>query len=98
MNIFLMEEMSSNGGDMIVLSDKIEDAEDFPLIRLDIERNRKAFNEAIVTKRGKLVNEEERKIRSLSSDNVFITAIDPESKSQHKDRMVINNKLHLVNC
>lgn len=73
-------------GDMIVLSDKIEDAEEFPLIRLDIERNRKAFNEAKVTKRGKLVNEEERKIRSLSSDNVFITAIDPESKSQHKDR------------
>ena len=73
-------------GDMIVLSEKIEDAEEFPLIRLDIERNRKAFNEAKITKRGKLVNEEERKIRSLSSDNVFITSIDPESKSQHKDR------------
>ena len=34
----------------------------------------------------KLVNEEERKIRSLSSDNVFITQIDPGSKSKYKDR------------
>lgn len=73
-------------GDMIVLSNKVEDAEEFPLIRLDIERNKKAFIEAKVTKRGKLVNEEERKIRSLSSDNVFITEIDPESKSRFKDR------------
>ena len=47
-------------GDMIVLSEKVEDAEEFPLIRLDIERNKKAFNEAKITKRGKLVNEEER--------------------------------------
>ncbi len=78
---------------MIVLSGKIEDAEEFPLIRLDIERNRKAFNEAKVTKRGKLVNEEERKIRSLSSDNVFITAIDPESKSQHNDKQVTFGEL-----
>lgn len=80
-------------GDMIVLSDKIEDAEEFPLIRLDIERNRKAFIEAKVTKRGKLVNEEERKIRSLSSDNVFITAIDPKSKSQHGDKQVTFSEL-----
>ena len=29
---------------MIVLSEKVEDAEEFPLIRLDIERNKKAFN------------------------------------------------------
>lgn len=80
-------------GDMIVLSEKIEDAEEFPLIRLDIERNRKAFIEAKVTKRGKLVNEEERKIRSLSSDNVFITAIDPKSKSQHGDKPVTFSEL-----
>ncbi len=73
-------------GEMIVLSEKVEDAEEFPLIRLDIERNRKAFNEAKINKHGKLVNEEERKIRSLSSDNVFITSIDPKSKSQSKDR------------
>ena len=76
-------------GDMIVLSDKIEDAEEFPLIRLDIERNKKAFIEAKVTKRGKLVNEEERKIRSLSSDNVFITELDPSSKSKYKDKNVV---------
>lgn len=80
-------------GDMIVLSNKIEDAEEFPLIRLDIERNRKTFIEAKVTKRGKLVNEEERKIRSLSSDNVFITAIDPKSKSQHGDKQVTFSEL-----
>ena len=80
-------------GDMIVLSEKVEDAEEFPLIRLDIERNRKAFIEAKVTKRGKLVNEEEIKIRSLSSDNVFITAIDPKSKSQYGDKQVTFSEL-----
>ena len=80
-------------GDMIVLSQKIEEAEDFPLIRLDIERNKKAFNEARVQKRGKLVNEEERKIRSLASDNVFITSIDPNSESEFRDR---NGKVQKV--
>lgn len=71
---------------MIVLSEKVEDAEEFPLIRLDIERNKKAFNEAKITKHGKIVNEDERKIRSLSSDNVFITQIDPSSKSKYIDK------------
>lgn len=80
-------------GDMIVLSEKVEEAEEFPLIRLDIERNRKAFIEAKVTKRGKLVNEEEIKIRSLSSDNVFITTIDPKSKSQYGDKQVTFSEL-----
>lgn len=69
-------------GEMVVLSNKIEDAEEFPLVRLDIDRNKKQFNEARVTKRGKLVNEEERQIRSLASDNVFITALDPRGESQ----------------
>ena len=71
-------------GDMIVLSEKVEDAEDFPLVRVDIERNKKKFNEEKVNKRGKLVNEEEKKIRSLASDNVFITSINPKSNSQFK--------------
>lgn len=71
-------------GDMIVLSEQVEDAEEFPLVRLDIERNKKKFNEEKVNKRGKLVNEEEKKIRSLASDNVFITSIDPKSNSQFK--------------
>lgn len=68
--------------EMIVVSEKVEDAEEFPLVRLDIERNKKAFNEARVIKRGKLVNEEERMIRSLASDNVFITSEDPTSESK----------------
>ena len=33
-----------------------------------------------------MVNEEERKIRSLASDNVFITAKDPEGNSEYRDR------------
>ena len=73
-------------GEMVVLSSKIEDAEPFPLVRLNIDRNKKAFNEARVNKRGKIVNEEERKIRSLASDNVFITAKDPEGNSEYRDR------------
>ncbi len=72
-------------GDMVVLSQKIEDAEEFPLIRLDIDRNKKAFNDAKILKRGKEVNEEERKIRSLSSDNVFITTMDPNGSSKYRD-------------
>lgn len=71
-------------GDMIVLSEQVEDAEEFPLIRLDIERNKKKFDEEKVNKRGRLINEEEKKIRSLASDNVFITAIDPKSNSPFK--------------
>lgn len=72
-------------GDMIVLYNKVEDAEEFPLIRLDIDRNKKLFDDSKVTKRGKLVNDEERRIRSLASDNVFITALDPSSVSKIKD-------------
>ena len=73
-------------GEMVVLSSKIEDAEPFPLVRLNIDRNKKAFNETRINKRGKIVNEEERKIRSLASDNVFITAKDPEGNSEYRDR------------
>ncbi len=77
-------------GEMIVLSTKIEDAELFPLVRLNIDRNRKAFDEAKVMKRGKMDNEEERKIRSLSSDNVFITAEDPNGTSKYRDNKTGN--------
>lgn len=73
-------------GEMVVLSSKIEDAEPFPLVRLNIDRNKKAFFEARINKRGRMVNEEERKIRSLASDNVFITAKDPQGNSEYKDR------------
>ena len=73
-------------GEMVVLSSKIEDAEPFPLVRLNIDRNKKAFYEARISKRGRMVNEEERKIRSLASDNVFITAKDPEGSSEYRDR------------
>ena len=73
-------------GEMVVLFSKIEDAEPFPLVRLNIDRNKKSFYEARVNKRGRMVNEEERKIRSLASDNVFITAKDPEGNSEYRDR------------
>lgn len=73
-------------GEMVVLSSKIEDAEPFPLVRLNIDRNKKAFFEARINKRGKMVNEEERKIKSLANDNVFITAKDPQSNSEYRDR------------
>lgn len=73
-------------GEMVVLSSKIEDAEPFPLVRLNIDRNKKSFYEARVSKRGRMVNEEERKIRSLASDNVFITAKDPEGNFEYRDR------------
>lgn len=73
-------------GEMIVLSTKIEDAEPFPLVRLNIDRNKKEFYEARISKRGRMVNEEERKIRSLASDNVFITAKNPEGNSEYRDR------------
>lgn len=73
-------------GEMVVLSSPIEDAEPFPLVRLNIDRNKKAFNEAKILKRGKEVNEEERKIRSLASDTVFITTLDPKGKSKYRDK------------
>lgn len=71
---------------MIVLSEKVENAEEFPLVRLIIDRNKKEFLDNRVLRRGRLVNEEERKIRSLASDNVFITAVDPASKSKYPNR------------
>lgn len=73
-------------GEMVVLSTKIEDAEPFPLIRLNIDRNKKSFYETRVNKRGRMINEEERKIRSLASDNVFITSKDPAGYSEYRDR------------
>lgn len=63
--------------EMVILSEKVGNAESLPLIRLNIDRNRKAFESAKVLKRGKLINEEEMKIRSLSRDNVFITTKNP---------------------
>ena len=72
-------------GEMVVLSSKIEDAEPFPLVRLNIDRDKKALYEKRINKHGKMVNEEERKIRSLASDNVFITTKDPEGNSDFKD-------------
>ena len=80
-------------GDMVILSSKIEDAESFPLIRLNIDRNKKEFLESRVLKKGKLVNEEEIKIRSLASDNVFITSIDPRSDSKYKSEDGKNQKV-----
>ena len=48
--------------EMVILSEKVGNAEPLPLIRLNIDRNRKAFESAKVLKRGKLINEEEMKI------------------------------------
>lgn len=73
-------------GEMVVLSSKIADAEAFPLVRLNIDRNKKQFNESRIFKRGQLINDEERKIRSLASDNVFITSLDPDGDSKFKDK------------
>ena len=64
-------------GEMVLLSDKIEEAEEFPIVRLVIERNKKTFESKKVLKRGKNISEEERAIRSLASDNVFITSLNP---------------------
>lgn len=72
--------------DMIVLTNQVENAEAFPLIRLDIERNKKKFDGAKINKHGKLVNEEERRIYSLARDNVFITALDPKHQSEPVDK------------
>ena len=84
-NFILDEKTEFKHGDMIILSRKIGVAEEFPLIRVDIERNKKNFNEKKVQKRGKLISEEERKIRLLSKDKVFITSIDPQNNVQDND-------------
>ena len=46
---------------MVLLSEKIENADEFPLIRLNIDRNRKEFLAARVEKRG-IVKIDERYI------------------------------------
>ncbi len=81
-------------GDMIVLDKKVSAAESFPLIRLDIIRNRKLFLAGTVTKGKKQVNEEERQIRSLASDNVIITELDPK-KEDNKLGILINSGYEL---
>lgn len=80
-------------GEMVVLSKKVENAEPFPLIRLDIDRNKKQFMEARVTRGKRLVNEEEIKIRSLAGDNVFITTGDPSALTGEKASIVLGNLL-----
>ena len=71
-------------GEMVVLSRQIENAEPFPLIRLDIDRNKKQFMEDRVMRGKRLVSEEEIKIRSLAGDNVFITSGDPAALGGEK--------------
>ena len=80
-------------GEMIVLSERVESAEPFPLIRLDIDRNKKQFMEARVQKGSKLVNEELLKIRSLAGDNVFITTGDPATLNDEKAPWAFANLL-----
>ena len=80
-------------GEMILLSDKIEEAEEFPVVRLTIERNKKKFEGAKVLKRGKNISEEERAIRSLASDNVFITSLDPMSRIRDNEHPKIGDML-----
>lgn len=81
-------------GGMIVLSKKINDAESFPLIRLNIDRNKKEFEDACVEMRGKKINEEERKIRTLASDNVFITNINPIGSNKNNGKKQFNQALN----
>ena len=80
-------------GEMILLSDKIEEAEEFPVVRLTIDRNKKSFEAAKVLKRGKNISEEERAIRSLASDNVFITSLDPMSIIRNDEHPKIGDML-----
>lgn len=72
--------------DMVILNQNLPNTEPFPLIRVDIDRKLKDFNNAKIIKRGNEVNEEEVGIRLLSKDNVYITSINPkEKKKQDKD-------------
>lgn len=88
---FILDERDEfKNGEMIVLSNKVENAEEFPLIKLIIDINKKLFLEKSIPKRGKLINEEEIKIRSLANDNVFITEIDPSSKSKYPNREIVD--------
>lgn len=72
--------------DMIVISESINGAELFPLIKVDIKKNKKEFESLTEEKRGKTFNQFEHKIRSLVNDNVIITSINPEMLSA-KDGM-----------
>ena len=83
-------------GEMVVLSKKIEEAEPFPLVRLNIDRNKKQFEESRISKKGKLVNEEEIKIRLLANDNVLITSEDPEGDSRFKDKKGNTQKIQIT--
>lgn len=67
---------------MVLLSEKIENADEFPLIRLNIDRNRKEFLAARVEKRGRMVSEEELQIHSLARDNVFISEFVPKDNKE----------------
>lgn len=80
-------------GDMIVVDKKVAQAEAFPLVRVDLLRNKKEFLAKTILKGKKLVNEEERMIRSLASDNVIITNLDP--KKEDKLGMLINSGYEL---
>lgn len=84
-------------GDMVVLSSKVASAEPFPLVKLTIDRNKKEFEDAKVLKGNKRINEEERKIRSLASDNVLITILDPDSKETKDNKGRFNFGLLLKN-
>ena len=81
-------------GEMVLLKDKIEEAEEFPIVRLTIDRNKKEFESKKVLKRGKSVSEEERAIRSLASENVFITSIDPTKPIKNKETPTIGEMLN----
>ncbi len=65
-------------GDMIVISENIAGAESFPLIKVDIKKNKKEFESFTVEKGTKKFNEIEHEIRSLVNDNVIATSINPE--------------------
>lgn len=65
-------------GDMIVISESIASAETFPLIKVDIKKNKKEFESLTEEKRGKKFNQFEHEVRSLVNDNVIITSINPE--------------------
>jgi len=73
-------------GDMVIISSKIDDAEPFPLIRLNIDRNKKEFNKAKISVHKKLINEEEKRIKSLARDNVFISSKNPNDESNFKGK------------
>lgn len=81
--------------EMVILSEKVGNAEPLPLIRLNIDKNRKEFESAKVLKRGKLINEEEVMIRSLSRDNVFITTKNPNELLPNNEKPSIGD---LLNC